>query len=489
MSAEDAAAKLDNDRAPEAEARGEQPARWLVACLLASLVGMGAAADLSVLHWQVHNVPGHVSFCAINDTVNCDTVAMSKYSMLLGMPISTWAVLFFGLLTALSIWGLADRRSAWPWGLLAPLNAVAVGLSAMLFLISEAVIHAYCIMCITLYTINAVTAVFCVLGQRRAGLPARAGASLVLLALLAATGLFAAFFTSCTAVSPWPVLVLGAAGLAGLAAVNLPPSTGLGSLGRLGRALGADLGRIFRRPALGAGLIVLAACVLVAALIVSPLLYEKEPRVGSTCDESAAQLIAGGIEAIGHGQTPEGWHWIGAEHPEVVAVEYSDYECPYCRKAHEIVRRVVRENKDWLRLIHVQMPLDQACNPALKRPFHRHACDCALGAICAAEQGAFWPMNDRLFLRRGGLGPDGLAELAAEMGLDEAAFRDCMQSDAARARLQADLAECARLKLRPATPTFRVGGRMVRGLKDAAWWRRAVQYFREQRRRPRGERG
>ena len=141
---------------------------------------------------------------------------------------------------------------------------------------------------------------------------------------------------------------------------------------------------------------------------------------------------------------------------------------------------MVRQNKDWVRLVHVQMPLDQKCNKALPRPFHRHACDAALGTICAAEQQAFWPMNDRLFLRRGGLGPEGLADLAGEMGLDAPAFLACMKTEQARKVLQENLAECRRLKLVPATPTFRVGEQMIRGLKDQAWWSRAIQHFRRQ---------
>ncbi len=457
---------------------------WLVAFLVISAVGLGSSVDLSILHWQVHNVPGHVSFCAINDTINCDTVAMSKYSLIFGVPISVWGILFYGLLMALAIWGLLAKRAPWPWPLLSLLNAASLGLSVYLFLLSKIVIHSYCIMCISLYAVNIIAAVICLFGQRKVGLPLRAGLTWIGLAVLLPSVAMPFFFSECSQGS-WGLLggIMAAGGLLllganlarGLAARFVPWWEGVKQ----------SVGVVFSRPLVGGSLSLFAVLCLVATLVAVPRLYAKDkhdkdgPGVGTACDDpQGGHHIAGGVVDIGHGLTEKGWHWIGAEKPEVTIFEYSDYECPFCRKAHEIVRDVVRANKAWVRLVHVQMPLDQKCNDSLPRPFHRHACDAAMGTICAAEQQAFWAMNDRMFLRRGGLGPDGLTDLAAEMGLDAERFRACMQGELAPKVLAENLAECKRLKLVPATPTFRVGKRMIRGLKDQAWWSRAIGHFR-----------
>jgi protein-disulfide isomerase len=187
------------------------------------------------------------------------------------------------------------------------------------------------------------------------------------------------------------------------------------------------------------------------------------------------------------GHTSEGHNWIGSEDPLLTITEYSDYECPYCRRAHDIVRRVVRERKDWLRLVHVHVPLDQSCNRTLKRPFHRHACDCARAAICADRQDRFWEMNDALFLRRCGLDAGGLTVLASNLGLDTDAFRECMQNSLTETTLQKDLQECqavaeeCRSQGRGfGTPTFTIDGQVVVGLKKKSYWVRLVNKLRRE---------
>ncbi|HSA23548.1 MAG TPA: vitamin K epoxide reductase family protein, partial [Myxococcota bacterium] len=125
-----------------AAAPAARPARrWSLVLMALCLVGLGAAVYLAVLHWQVHNQPGHVSFCALSEHVNCDTAAMSSYSRVAGVPVATWGILFYGLLLVLLGWGLLARRPPWPWGILSALNAASVGVSAFLGLVSHAIIQ------------------------------------------------------------------------------------------------------------------------------------------------------------------------------------------------------------------------------------------------------------------------------------------------------------------------------------------------------------
>jgi len=440
-------------------------APWLGLAL--ALLGLATAVYLSVLHWQVHNVPGHVSFCALSEKVNCDTVALSPQSWLLGVPVSTWAALYYLLFACLLAWGWLLRRPPFPRHLLAAMQGPALGLSVYLALVSELEIKALCIMCMTCYGVNLLlallTSAWARVGDKRTWLVA-AGWQLFV-ALLAAV-LFSAAYPE----HAGSALLLALQGLLLLAAALLFFLAGRQRLVTWLRHVAGQLAALFR-PLWAGALLLLAGGVLSAgAWLSGDLLYKSVERV-----------MAGGTEDISSGHTEHGHPWIGAARPRLVVKEYSDYQCPFCRKAHLAIRQVVRERKDWLRLVHVQVPLDNKCNPMLKRPFHRHACRCALAAICADEQGAFWKMNDLLFAVRCNLDATTPERLAAELGLDGRRFRRCLAGEQARARLSADLAECRSVaqECREAgrkfgTPTFVVGKRVVVGAKPADFWRKLV---------------
>jgi uncharacterized membrane protein/predicted DsbA family dithiol-disulfide isomerase len=469
---------------------------WMLSLLAVSLLGLVASTYLSVLHWQVHNVPGHVSFCAISDKLNCDTVAMSKYSVIAGLPIAYWGVLFYALIIILLIWGIVQHKQSWPWGLITLLNLWALSMSTYLLLVSEFIIHSYCLMCISIYVVNFVSAVLIGAGLYRLGSWLQQVMSLQLLAVLVGLVLFVGASLHCIE-ELWirKILPLTLFLILLLVWLNRKPKQSLRQVKYILRIIAHDTTYLFHRPILGGGFAFSGLTVLIGILILTPRLYSKAkpaipgngilPSLGvrAPCDEKSANvnnnfaLIAGGLKDIGHGQTVQGFHWIGATVPQIIIIEYSDYECPYCRKAHEIVREVVREHKNKVRLIHIQMPLDHKCNPIIRRPFHRHACKCALAAICAAEQSAFWPMNDQLFIQRGNFDFNGLMDLVNVMGLDQDRFKHCMVAKKARNILALNLEECIKHKIKPATPTFVIGGQIVMGLKDKAWWLRAIAHF------------
>ena len=437
----------------------------LLAVVLVSLVGLGASIYLSVLHWQVHNQPGHESFCAVSESVNCDTVALSRFSVIFDVPVSTWGILFYLVFITLALWGFFRREPPFPWGLLWFLNAIAVGFSGFQFLVSKVIIHSFCIMCIVLCAVNLLAAIFCVLGQKKNGLSAVGTSAFPVGTLWAASVIFVNWgWEHGSKLSVWISAVL-------FVACTVLSIVGRKSYKKAHMGWLGDLGVVFKRRLVGGGLSVVLVGVVVALLIVTPKMYPKVDDV-----------IADVTEDIGTGRTAEGHNWIGAEEPEVVIVEYSDYECPFCRKAHEILRQIVREQKDCLRLVHVHVPLDHSCNPMLRKPFHKHACDCARAAICADRQDRFWVMNDALFVRRCGMGAGGLAMLAEKLGLDVQEFRNCMKQQETEDILQEDLAECRdvadecrRMGRRFGTPTFIVGNEVISGLKKREFWLRLLE--------------
>jgi protein-disulfide isomerase len=155
------------------------------------------------------------------------------------------------------------------------------------------------------------------------------------------------------------------------------------------------------------------------------------------------------------GVDDEGSPWLGATSPTLTIEEFSDYECPPCRRGHREVRALVAEFPEDVRLVHRDFPVDGQCNPSFDRAIHAHACAFAMAASCAGEQGGFWEMNDELSaqLESSSASAVAIESLAAQLGLDEVRFRACLSSEAAKDALRADVEAGLALKL-PSTPAF-----------------------------------
>jgi uncharacterized membrane protein/protein-disulfide isomerase len=100
---------------------------------------------------------------------------------------------------------------------------------------------------------------------------------------------------------------------------------------------------------------------------------------------------------VATGMTEDGDPWIGAENPELVITEYSDYMCFQCRKMHMYLRQIVAANPDKIRLIHRHFPMDPQFNPTLTGTFHPASGKLAIAAAYAALENRFWQMNDLLY--------------------------------------------------------------------------------------------
>jgi protein-disulfide isomerase len=102
-------------------------------------------------------------------------------------------------------------------------------------------------------------------------------------------------------------------------------------------------------------------------------------------------------EEMSTGMTEEGDPWIGAEHPDLVITEYSDYMCFQCMKMHMHLRQIVAANPDKIRLVHRHFPMDPQFNSQLAGSFHPASGKLAVAAAYAALEGRFWQMNDLLY--------------------------------------------------------------------------------------------
>ena len=71
----------------------------------------------------------------------------------------------------------------------------------------------------------------------------------------------------------------------------------------------------------------------------------------------------------------------------VTITEFSDFQCPYCKRAATVVEQVRKAYGARVKVVFKQMPL----------PMHQHAFKAAQASVCAREQGKFWEYHDRLF--------------------------------------------------------------------------------------------
>ncbi len=143
---------------------------------------------------------------------------------------------------------------------------------------------------------------------------------------------------------------------------------------------------------------------------------------------------------------------MGGENAPVEIISFSDYQCPYCSRAEEVVKRVMSEYGDDVRVVFRDFPLD----------FHEDAVKAAEAAGCAAEQGKFSAMHDALFANQRALGQDSLIKYAEEIGLEMDPFRECLTSGRREAEVMADLAAGKAVGV-TGTPAFFVNGRLLSG--------------------------
>ena len=138
----------------------------------------------------------------------------------------------------------------------------------------------------------------------------------------------------------------------------------------------------------------------------------------------------------------------------VTIVEFSDFQCPYCRLTAPMLEALTAKYKDRVRVVYKHYPL----------PNHPRAIPAAKAAICAGEQGRFWSYHDRLF-SGSDLSDASLRESAREAGLELESFERCLSSDAPSNVLRADADQAKRLGV-SATPTLFINGKPMRGAGD-----------------------
>jgi protein-disulfide isomerase len=144
-----------------------------------------------------------------------------------------------------------------------------------------------------------------------------------------------------------------------------------------------------------------------------------------------------------------GWYSLGRSDAPVTMVEFSDYQCPFCRRFQtdtfgDLKKNYIDTGK--VRFISRDFPLE----------FHANALKAAEAVRCAGEQGKYWEMRDLLIANSKDLTADAIRHYANTLALEPASFVQCVESEKHKAEIEKDMADAASLQI-SGTPTFVVG--------------------------------
>jgi len=145
---------------------------------------------------------------------------------------------------------------------------------------------------------------------------------------------------------------------------------------------------------------------------------------------------------------------LGPNDAKVTIVEFSDFQCPFCRKAYPIIRAAAAKFRNDVKVIYRDFPLTED---------HPLAQLAAQAGWCAHEQGLFWPFHDKVFQNQDRLSREVLIDLAVQSGIEPEKFLACLDSQTASEEVKEDIREGKAAGV-VGTPTWFINGYRVAGV-------------------------
>lgn len=141
---------------------------------------------------------------------------------------------------------------------------------------------------------------------------------------------------------------------------------------------------------------------------------------------------------------------LGQADASLVVIEFADFQCGFCRRhMADTMPRLIDDfiKTGRVRYVFFDYPIES------RHPLARRAAE---AARCAADQGRYWEMRQRLYQNQKALHPGFLHDHARSIGLDSDAFQECLASNRHADEVSGDLAQARKLRIR-GTPAFFLG--------------------------------
>lgn len=368
---------------------------------LIALLGAAAAVYLSQLYYGIYaGTAGFKSLCNINEAMNCDAVATSRWAELFrGLPLSSFVA---GWFVSLAIVGLLARVDTWRK------ESVAVGFVMSAFG--------------SLYGIVLLVVMFGVVKT----------ACLFCLAIDVAIFLLLGLFWS---LKEGPLF--------------------------------ADIDR----SKLKSFATITAISLFVMIVVSRPSQQPGEKQSASDVAAMAQSILASAPVDM---KLPENAPFLGNPDAKITIVEFSDFQCPFCKRGAYILNSVLNRYPNDVRVVFRPFPLDQSCNRIVKSAMHPHACALSRSAYCAAKAGKFKPVYEEIFENQDMLTADSAKNIPLANGVDESALQACLDSEEAKAFVSGEIEAGVALGIQ-STPTFFINGRKVEGAYPLEAWDQAIQ--------------
>jgi protein-disulfide isomerase/uncharacterized membrane protein len=391
--------------------------------LVSVILGLIFAVMSLYTHEYVRQVPqslgGGVMPCDISEAVSCSRVELSPYSELLGIPIASFGIMFFGLV--LFLYFVLPASS---WVAVAFVGGLAaVATSAVLLFVSKVLVGSLCLLCIGSYIASILLLITSYVCRKSSG-------SIALIKEV--VELVRSCFT--------PLTFPGFCGVIILALFLIGGSQAL---------MGA---------------------------VVREMTFKLREEQLKKLDESSVldSLRASGIKELGlnlAADNPNRDFAIGAAEAPVKIVEFGDFQCPSCQSSFRFIKSLVRKYAPQIQFVYRNFPLDQTCNSSIQRKMHPYACHAAELARCGGEQDKFFDVGD--IFTSGNFFPEGdgadivekLTSTVVGNLLDKEKLIACDAADRQAQRIGEDVALGIELGIN-ATPTIFINGYQVAAPND-----------------------
>jgi protein-disulfide isomerase len=177
--------------------------------------------------------------------------------------------------------------------------------------------------------------------------------------------------------------------------------------------------------------IVIAALLIAGAWIYTAGLKNIEPKKSG----QALEKITPNIENVKPVSNDD--HIFGNPNAEIKIIEFSDMECPFCKRFHAIMKQVINEYGDKVAWIYRHFPLEQ---------LHPQAKKAAIASECATEIGgnnAFWRYLDQYVNLKEISSEESFSQIAENIDLNRNQFETCLNSDKFNEKINSQIEDAA----------------------------------------------
>jgi protein-disulfide isomerase len=212
-------------------------------------------------------------------------------------------------------------------------------------------------------------------------------------------------------------------------------------------------------------LIVLGS-LLIMVVVLRPAEENASAEAKAEIQTQVSQILASEPVEV---KAPEGMATFGSATAPITIYEFSDFQCPFCKREAVVMKQLLSRYEGKIRLVFMPFPLDNSCNRLITRPMHEYSCALARNAFCAGKVGKFESVYEKIFEDQELLTKDSATKIPAEFGIAADTQKTCADSEEAKKALSNSIEEGIRLKV-DSTPTFFVNGKRVSlALPIEAW--------------------